>query len=181
MSADVRADCLDRTNSSAYCSHISSTETVDQLGRATAAHDINEGISMQVRSSTISLTVANVAESVSFFTKHLGYRQQMAAEGFASLSRDDEAVDVVFLQQGIEVLPEDQRNQHASGLILALAVADLDAELTRLQGEGVDITLPLQEEEWGERLFQIQDPNGVVVELLEWTEATGPSAWNENG
>jgi hypothetical protein len=79
---------------------------------------------MQVKSSTISLTVADVAGSVRFFTEHLGYREQMAAEGFASLSRDDGAVDVVFLQQGIEVLPEDQRDRHASGL-------------SRLQGEGV--------------------------------------------
>jgi len=28
--------------------------------------------------------------------------------------------------------------------------------------------MPLREEEWGERLFQITDPNGVVVELVEW-------------
>ena len=136
---------------------------------------------MQVRSSTISLTVADVVASAGFFVEHLGYQQQMAAEGFASLRRDDHAVDVVFLQQGIEVLPEDQRDQHASGLIVALAVADLDAELARLTSEGVAITLPLQEEEWGERLFQIKDPNGVVVELLEWNDGTGPSSWSATG
>ena len=136
---------------------------------------------MQVRSSTISLTVADVVASAGFFVEHLGYQQQMAAEGFASLRRDDHAVDVVFLQQGIEVLPEDQRDQHASGLIVALAVADLDAELARLTSEGVAITLPLQEEEWGERLFQIKDPNGVVVELLEWNDGTGPSTWTAAG
>ena len=136
---------------------------------------------MQVRSSTISLTVADVVASAGFFVEHLGYQQQMAAEGFASLRRDDHAVDVVFLQQGIEVLPEDQRDQHASGLIVALAVADLDAELARLTSEGVAITLPLQEEEWGERLFQIKDPNGVVVELLEWNYGTGPSTWTAAG
>ena len=136
---------------------------------------------MQVRSSTISLTVADVVASAGFFVEHLGYQQQMAAEGFASLRRDDHALDVVFLQQGIEVLPEDQRDQHASGLIVALAVADLDAELARLTSEGVAITLPLQEEEWGERLFQIKDPNGVVVELLEWNDGTGPSTWTAAG
>lgn len=93
----------------------------------------------------------------------------------------DLPVDVVFLQQGIDVLPEDQRDQQASGLIVALAVADLGAELARLQCEGVTITLPLQEEEWGERLFQIKDPNGVVVELLQWNEGSGPAPWADNG
>ena len=32
----------------------------------------------------------------------------------------------------------------------------------------VDITMPLREEPWGERLFQITDPNGVVVQFVEW-------------
>lgn len=136
---------------------------------------------MQVASSTISLTVADVAQSARFFTEHLGYRQQLAVAGFASLTRDDAAMDVVLLQQGTEVLPEDQRHQHASGLIVALAVTNLDDELARLEGEGVTITLPLQKEEWGERLFQITDPNGVVVELVEWNEGSGPSVWSENG
>jgi catechol 2,3-dioxygenase-like lactoylglutathione lyase family enzyme len=135
---------------------------------------------MQVKSSTISLTVADVAASAGFFVEHLGYRQQMAAEGFVSLARDDAAVDLVFLQSGIDVLPPDQRHQQASGLIVALAVADLDAELARLQDEGVVITLPLREEAWGERLFQIKDPNAVVVELVEWNESSGPNAWSEN-
>ncbi len=31
------------------------------------------------------------------------------------------------------------------------------------------ITMPLREEPWGERLFQITDPNGVVVQFIEWT------------
>jgi uncharacterized glyoxalase superfamily protein PhnB len=31
--------------------------------------------------------------------------------------------------------------------------------------------MPLREEEWGERLFQITDPNGIVVELVQWAAA----------
>ena len=135
---------------------------------------------MQVNASTISLTVNDVAASAGFFRKPLSYQQRMAADGFASLSRQDAAVDLVFLQQGIDVLPAEQRHQQASGLIVALTVVDLDGELARLQGEGVVITFPLQEEEWGERLFQIKDPNSIVVELVQWNEGTGPTAWTGN-
>ena len=28
--------------------------------------------------------------------------------------------------------------------------------------------MPLRSEEWGERAFQVRDPNGVIVELLDW-------------
>jgi len=72
--------------------------------------------------------------------------------------------------------PEDQRHQPASGVLLAFTASDLDVELARLQDEGVVITLPLREEEWGERLFQVEDPNGVVVELVEWSAGSGPEA-----
>ncbi|WP_282434844.1 hypothetical protein [Nocardia panacis] len=33
---------------------------------------------------------------------------------------------------------------------------------------GANITLPLLEQPWGERLFQVSDPNGIVVQPLEW-------------
>jgi uncharacterized glyoxalase superfamily protein PhnB len=42
-----------------------------------------------------------------------------------------------------------------------------------LEDEGVVITMPLTEEEWGERAFQVRDPNGVIVQLLNWNAAAG--------
>ncbi|MEU1574459.1 VOC family protein [Streptomyces collinus] len=69
---------------------------------------------------------------------------------------------------GHPLLPPDQRDRHAGGLILAFTDTGLEAEEKRLRSEGVDITMPLREEPWGERLFQVTDPNGVVVQLVEW-------------
>jgi uncharacterized glyoxalase superfamily protein PhnB len=66
------------------------------------------------------------------------------------------------------VLPEDQRDQRAAGLILAFTVTGIEAEQDRLLAEGANVTMPLREEPWGERLFQVTDPNGVVVQLVEW-------------
>jgi uncharacterized glyoxalase superfamily protein PhnB len=127
---------------------------------------------MRITATTISLTVDDVTASHAFFTKHLGYREKAAADGFASLTHDDDAAaDVVLLQRGIEVLPPDQRDQRVSGLILAFTVTGLEAEEQRLRAEGVDITMPLREEPWGERLFQVTDPNGVVVQFVEWAGA----------
>ena len=54
-------------------------------------------------------------------------------------------------------------------MIVAFVVDDLTAEEQRLRGEGVTITEPIREEPWGERLFMVTDPNGVVYELVEWT------------
>ncbi|GAB2924024.1 VOC family protein [Streptomyces mayteni] len=128
---------------------------------------------MKITASTVSLTVDDVAASHTFFTRHLGYRETVSAEGFASLAHDGGAVDIVLLRRGIDVLPAEQRDQHAAGLILAFTVDGLDAEERRLREEGVTITMPLREEPWGERLFQITDPNGVVVQFVEWAEPAG--------
>ncbi|KNB54018.1 VOC family protein [Streptomyces caatingaensis] len=123
---------------------------------------------MNVTTSTLSLTVADVDASRDFFCTHLGYQVAVATDGFASLTRDGEAVDIVLLRRGTEVLPPEQRDQRAGGLILALTVTGLDAEERRLRQAGAPITMPLREEPWGERLFQTTDPNGIVVQLVEW-------------
>jgi uncharacterized glyoxalase superfamily protein PhnB len=130
-------------------------------------------LAVQVTSSAVSLNVADVSASSAFFSTHLGFTEQMAADGFASLTRADAAMDVVLLRRGLEVLPEGFREQHAAGVILALVIDDIDAELTRLRQEGVAITMALREEEWGERLFQVTDPNGVVVQLVQWATPVG--------
>ena len=128
---------------------------------------------MRITASAVSLTVDDVAASSEFLVAHFGFREQMAAEGFASLGRDDAAMNVIFMQRGIAVLPEGFREQHAAGVIVAFVVTDLAAEEARLRSEGVTITMPLREEPWGERLFQVQDPNGVTLELVEWVTPRG--------
>jgi uncharacterized glyoxalase superfamily protein PhnB len=128
---------------------------------------------MRITSSAVSLNVTDVAASSAFLVDHFGFHQEMAADGFASLAREDAGMNVVFLRTGLESLPADQRDDHATGLILAFVVDDLEGELARLHGEGVAITMPLTSEEWGERAFQVRDPNGIIVQLLEWNAATG--------
>ncbi|MEV8504369.1 VOC family protein [Actinoplanes sp. NPDC051475] len=123
---------------------------------------------MQISSSAVSLTVDDVPASSKFLASHFGFTERMSADGFASLGRDDGAIDLIFLRRGLEVLPEELRDRRAAGTIVAFVVDDLDAEHERLRAEGVPITLPPREEPWGERLFMVQDPNGLVYELVEW-------------
>jgi hypothetical protein len=63
--------------------------------------------------------------------------------------------------------------------ITASAVSLMVADVTASSGflrRGLP-TLPddqrdeLTEEEWGERAFQVRDPNGVIVELVDWKGA----------
>ena len=127
---------------------------------------------MQITATAVSLNVEDVSASSTFLSDHFGFEQQMAADGFASLARRDSGINVVFLRRGVTTLPADQRDDRAQGLILAFTVDDLEGELARLQSEGVAITMPLTLDEWGERAFQVRDPNGVIIQLLDWEGAT---------
>lgn len=128
---------------------------------------------MHITATAVSLNVADVAASSAFLTDHFGFHEAAADEGgdYAALGRDDVGMSIIFLRRGNAVLPEDFRDQRAAGLILAFTVADLVSEEHRLRGEGVAITMPLREEPWGERLFQVTDPNDIVIQLVEWVTA----------
>jgi len=126
---------------------------------------------VNITSSAVSLNVDDVPASSAFLVEHFGFREEMAADGFASLRRQDAGMNVVYLRRGLQTMPTDQRDNHAGGVILAFVVDDLEGELSRLQGEGVAISMPLTEEEWGERAFQVRDPNGIIVQLLDWNAA----------
>lgn len=127
---------------------------------------------MKITATAVSLNVENVAASSAFLTEHFGFHEQLAADGFASLAREDAGVNIIFLRRGLSTLPAGQRDDHAQGLILAFTVDHLEDELARLQAEGVTITMPLIAEEWGERAFQVRDPNGVIVQLFDWNAPT---------
>ena len=123
---------------------------------------------MRITASAVSLNVDDVVASRDFLVDHFGFAVQMADDGFASLAREDAGMNVVLLRRGLESLPADQRDEHVRGLILAFVVDDLEGELARLQREGVAITMPLTVEPWGERAFQVRDPNRVIVQLVDW-------------
>ena len=123
---------------------------------------------MRITSTAVSLNVDDVPASSTFLAHHFGFREEMAADGFASLTREDAGVNVVFLRRGLATLPADQRDAHAPRLTPALAADDPDRDPRRPQHEGAATTMPPTAEESGERAFQPRHPNAVIVQLADW-------------
>ena len=127
---------------------------------------------MQITASAISLNVDDPEASAAFAADHLGFTREMEADGFVSLSRPDAGFNLVYLRTGLETFkPPALAGRRADGLLVAFVVDDVDAEHDRLVREGVAITTPLETEPWGERYFQVTDPCGVVVQLVQWVQA----------
>jgi predicted enzyme related to lactoylglutathione lyase len=124
---------------------------------------------MNITASAISLNVADPEASAAFLEEHFGFTREMAADGFVSLSRPDAGFNLVYLRTGLETFkPAALAGHDADGLLVAFVVDDIDAEYERIRAEGVEITTPLETEEWGERYFQVSDPCGVVIQLVQW-------------
>lgn len=127
---------------------------------------------MKITASAISLNVEDVTASATFVKQHFGFIEEMSADGFVSLSRPDAGFNLIFLRTGLETFkPTHLRGHRADGLLIAFVVDDIDREYTRLKAEGVTITTSIETEPWGERFFQVTDPNGVVIQLVQWMTA----------
>jgi predicted enzyme related to lactoylglutathione lyase len=130
---------------------------------------------MQITASALSLNVDDVTASANFVKQHFGFSEDMSADGFVSLSRPDAGFNIVFLRTGLESFkPAQMRGHRADGLLIAFVVDDIDREYARIQAEGVPITTELETEPWGERFFQVTDPNGVVIQLVQWIAQPNP-------
>ena len=124
---------------------------------------------MNVTSSAVSLNVTDERASAAFLVRHFGFTEEMASDGFVSLTRPDVGMNVIYLRTGLRTFkPEHLRGRHADGVLLVFVVHDVDAEYARLEAEGVDFTTPIETEPWGERYFQVADPNGIVIQLVTW-------------
>lgn len=124
---------------------------------------------MKITTSAISLNVDDVEASATFVKQHLGFSEDMSADGFVSLSRQDAGFNLIFLKTGLKTFkPAHMHGHQADGLLVVFVVDDIDAEYARLQTEGVKIVTPIETEPWGERFFQMIDPNGIIFQLVEW-------------
>lgn len=127
---------------------------------------------MKITSSALSLTVTDPEASAGFLESTFAFERQMAADGFVSLSRPDLAFNVIYLRAGLATFkPKDRATRTADGLLVVLVIDDIDTEYERLQTAGIPILTPIETEEWGERFFQVEDPNGVIIQPVQWVAA----------
>ncbi|MGW4531636.1 VOC family protein [Nocardia sp. NPDC004340] len=124
---------------------------------------------MNVTASAISLNVPDETASARFLIDHFGFTEKMSADGFVNLTRPDTGFDVIYLRTGLGSFKPDRIVGSAGqGLLVVFVVDDIDAEYARVRGEGVPIVTPIETEPWGERYFQALDPNGIVIQLVQW-------------
>ena len=130
---------------------------------------------MRIKDTAVSLNVPDPTASATWVQQHLGFTEVMSADGFRALAHP-EAVgyNLIFLRTGLATFKPASASGRADGLLVVFTVDDVDAEYARLQWAGVEIVTPIETEPWGERYFQMADPNGVIYQLVQWVTPPDP-------
>lgn len=122
-----------------------------------------------VTRTAISLNVPDPSASAAFLVDHFGFQVEMEHAGMVSVRLPDADYNVIYLRTGLASFkPEHRAGTAGDGLLLALVVDQLDDFHRELEAAGVTVVTPPETEPWGERFSQYEDPNGIIVQLVQW-------------
>ena len=112
------------------------------------------------------LMVRDVPATSAFYIRHLDFRPMFEADWYVHLqSNHDAAVNLAILNRDHSTIPATKQTQ-ASGILLNFEVEDVDLAYDRAQRENLPILLSLRNEEFGQRHFITQDPEGVLIDVI---------------
>lgn len=129
---------------------------------------------MRITETAISLNVPEPSKSAEWVRAHLGFTEAMTADGFHSMAHPEAGCNLIYLRTGLPTFKPASAAGRADGLLVVFTVDDIDADYARLQEEGVEIVTPIETEPWGERYFQMADPNNVIYQLVQWVTPPDP-------
>lgn len=108
-----------------------------------------------------------VSETTTFYRSHFAFAPSFESDWYVHLqSEEDPKVNIAIMQGDHETIPPVARGR-VSGLILNFEVEDVDAVFARVTKDGLPILLPVRDEEFGQRHFITQDPNGVLIDVIK--------------
>lgn len=113
-----------------------------------------------------------IKESKEFYMKHFGFGITFENEFFLLMHTPNRQAEISFL------LPEHPSQQPifrkafaGKGIYLTIEVDEVDDFYEKIKKAGMKIQVELRDEPWGDRHFAIEDPNGVGIDIVKYTQA----------
>jgi len=123
---------------------------------------------MNITSYYPVLMTQHVSETASFYRRHFAMKPLFETDWYVHLqSPHDRRVNLALVDAGHPTVPEQARGCGAGGLLLNFEVEDVDAVHDRLVAEGLPMLLSLRDEDFGQRHFITQDPDGVLIDVIK--------------
>ena len=113
------------------------------------------------------LMTSAVEATSAFYCNHFHFKPAFSSDWYVHLqSTLDKSVNLAILNGMHETVPSPARGL-TSHLLLNFEVEDVDAEYERLKAAGLPMLLDLRDEDFGQRHFITQDPNGILIDVIK--------------
>ena len=127
---------------------------------------------IEPKSSFPVFIVKDINAAKSFYAENLGFKVVFSGDWYIHLVSMS-GVQVGFLLPDQPTQPSIFHKPYSGeGTIFSLEVEDADAAYAVAKSKSLKIVLDLRSEDWGQRHFCIQDPNGVYLDIVQTFEPT---------
>lgn len=119
------------------------------------------------RTGAVRYQVKDVDKAVEFYTKHLGFKKELASEAFASVSNGNLTLWLSGPKSSGSRATSDGRKQEPGGWNrIVLEVDDLTAHVEAMKKAGLRFRNEIEKGPGGKQI-QLEDPDGNPIELFE--------------
>ena len=107
-----------------------------------------------------------------FYTTHFDFAVAFENEWYLHLASSS-GIQVGFMLPGQPTQPAIFHPDYdGRGVIFSLEVEDVDAAYAEAREKKIKIALELRSEDWGQRHFCLEDPNGLHLDIVQAIEPT---------
>jgi catechol 2,3-dioxygenase-like lactoylglutathione lyase family enzyme len=114
-----------------------------------------------IRRIVSNIQTVNIEQSEQFYTQVLGLVKSMDLGWIQTYVAPEDPV------AQISVLTRDPSGMHPN---LSVEVVDINSVHEAAVTEGYAVVYPLTDEPWGVRRFFVQDPNGIIINIVSHRE-----------
>ncbi len=116
------------------------------------------------------LQVRDVASTARYYRDMFGFTPVFESDWYVHLRGESEGLfELAVMNFNHDSIPPAGRKP-SSGVILSFYVDDAASEAKRLESAGARIAQPLRDEVFGQRHVIIEDPNGILIDVIEAIE-----------
>ncbi len=122
---------------------------------------------MKLESCYPVICTDKVQETRDFFIHNFNFFPTFESDWYMSLrAKDQPQYELAFLDYRHPSLPENYRTK-VCGMLINLEVTDVDSVYQRLRAKNLPMILDIRSEEWGQRHFIVEGPNGILIDIIQ--------------
>lgn len=107
-----------------------------------------------------------IKESKDFYMKYFNFELTFENDWYISLKSEDN-IELAIINSAHSTIPEKFRNL-SQGIILNIEVDNVNNEYKKLiSTNNLPVISDIKDEEFGQRHFIIEDPNGILIDIIE--------------